>query len=144
MEAQLTRLQESTYRSVESEVSRKRRLWVRQRCGVAGAGEVSPREAYELFLLRYLGLSEKQVPVVLENEREIVWHSYNACPTLEACTRLSLDTRTVCRRIYERPTQAFLSQLDPQLRFWRSYDEIRPHYPYCKEGIVRMDFPEQG
>jgi hypothetical protein len=143
VEAQVTRLRESKYRCIESEVVEKRKLWVREH-GAAGARAVSPREAYELFLLEYLGLSEKQVPVVLENEREIVWHSYNACPTLEACARLGLDTRTVCRRIYEKPSQAFLSHLDPHLRFWRSYEEIRPYYPYCKEGIARLDSRKYG
>jgi len=48
----------------------------------------------------------------------------------------------VCRAAYEKSTQAFLSQLDPQLRFLRSYAEIRPCAPHCLERIVRVDFQE--
>ena len=67
---------------------------------------------------------------------------YEKCPTLEACGALGLDTRQVCRAVYEKSTQAFLSQIDPQLRFLRSYEEIRPHSNHCKEMIVRIDFEE--
>ncbi|MGE5221945.1 MAG: nucleoside deaminase, partial [Omnitrophica WOR_2 bacterium] len=38
--------------------------------------------------------------------------------------------------------QALVSQLDPQLRFLRSYAEIRPHADHCRERIVRVDFEE--
>jgi tRNA(adenine34) deaminase len=77
---------------------------------------------------------------VSENDDEIVWESMNECPTLDACNRLGLDTKAVCREVYEKSTQAFLSELDPQLRFWRSYDHIRPHAPSCREAIYRIDF----
>ena len=33
-----------------------------------------------------------------------------------------------------------ISRLDPQLRFLRSYETIRPHAAYCEERIVRLDF----
>ena len=33
-----------------------------------------------------------------------------------------------------------VSQLDPQLRFLRSYEEIRPYAHHCKEMIIRVDF----
>jgi tRNA(Arg) A34 adenosine deaminase TadA len=87
-----------------------------------------------------MGLSAGDVPVIFESETEIVWLSQNNCPTLEACAALGLDTRQVCRAAYEKSTQALVSQLDPQLRFLRSYDEIRPHAEHCRERIVRVDF----
>ena len=40
---------------------------------------------------------------------------------------LGLDTRSVCRGAYEKSTQAFISHMDPELRFLRSYSEIRPY-----------------
>jgi tRNA(Arg) A34 adenosine deaminase TadA len=43
-------------------------------------------------------------------------------------------------RKIEKSTQAFLSQLDPQLRFLRSYQEIRPRAPHCREMILRVEF----
>jgi len=89
-----------------------------------------------------MGLSVQELPVISETADEIVRRSINQCPTLEAARRLGLDTRQVCRAIYEKSTQAFLSQLDPQLRFLRSYVEIRPYADHCKERIVRVDFED--
>jgi tRNA(Arg) A34 adenosine deaminase TadA len=100
----------------------------------------SPRQAYELLFFDYMGLNEKELPVVEENVDEIIWLSSNPCPTLEACRLLAMDTRKVCRAAYEKSTQAFLSRLDPRLRFLRSYSEIRPFSPHCRESIVRVDF----
>jgi tRNA(Arg) A34 adenosine deaminase TadA len=87
-----------------------------------------------------MGLSPDDLPIVSETDTEIVWQSANPCPTLEAVKALGLDTRTVCRAAYEKSTQAFVSQIDPQLRFLRSYEEIRPHADHCREMIVRVDF----
>ena len=87
-----------------------------------------------------MGLSPADLEIVRETDTEIAWLSKNDCPTLEACQELGLDTRQVCRAAYEKSTQAFLSQIDPQLRFLRSYTEIRPYAPHCLERIVRVDF----
>jgi tRNA(Arg) A34 adenosine deaminase TadA len=81
-----------------------------------------------------------ELPILSETATEIMWRSLNRCPTLEAAKRLGLDTRHICRAAYEKSTQAFLSQLDPQLRFLRSYEEIRPYSNHCKEMIVRVNF----
>jgi tRNA(adenine34) deaminase len=88
----------------------------------------------------YMGLSPTDLPIVSETETEIVWQSINPCPTLEAVKSLQLDTRIVCRAAYEKSTQAFVSQIDPQLRFLRSYEEIRPYADHCLERIARVDF----
>jgi hypothetical protein len=61
---------------------------------------------------------------------------WNPCPTLEACVRLGLDTRTVCRQAYHQPVQVMLSRLDPRLRFERNYEALRPYVSYCEERIV--------
>jgi guanine deaminase len=100
----------------------------------------TPRTAYELLFFRRMGLDPADLPVVSESEKEIIWLSRNRCPLLEACEARGWDTRRVCRGANERATQAFFSRLDPQLRFYRSYTEIRPHAPHCRESIVRVDF----
>jgi tRNA(adenine34) deaminase len=105
-------------------------------------GPATPRSAFEALFFSYMGLCPDDLPIVHEAEDEIVWHSKNPCPTLEACIRSGLDTRKVCRAIYERPTQRFLSRIDPQLRFLRDYEAIRPHGPYCRERIVRVSFAD--
>ena len=140
VQRQIQRLIQLKWHNEEAEVAAKRISWFDDRGGVPSSKQPTPRDGYELLMLEYLGLTEDEVPVVSETETEIMWLSRNPCPTLEACRRLSLDTRDVCRSIYERSTQALLSQLDPHLRFLRSYDEIRPHALHCRETVVRVDF----
>ncbi len=69
------------------------------------------------------------------NEREIVFHSKNCCPTLEACKILGLDTRKVCRLYNEKSTDALVRQVDSRLRFSRNYERIRPYTDSCEESI---------
>lgn len=133
------RLQNSACRTIEREVAKKRIDWFKQN-RLKRQENPSPRTAFELLFFDYMGLSKNDLPVILETQDEITWLSKNNCPTLEACKQLELDTRHVCRAAYEKSTQAFLSQLDPQLRFLRSYEEIRPYADHCKEMIVKVGF----
>jgi len=138
---QIERLNKCSCRAIEREVAEKRIAWFKQNHNdTDGPNWPLPRRAYELLLLDYMGLSEEELPIVVETEAEIAWLSNNKCPTLEACKALGLDTRQVCRAVYEKSTQALVSQLDPQLRFLRSYEDIRPHSNHCSEMIVRIDF----
>ncbi len=136
---QVHSLKEEPHSKLLFETANKRRKWLGCRAR-RDAETWTPREAFELLLIEYMGLTRDTVPIVSEKEDEIVWDSMNECPTLDACNRLGLDTKVVCRDVYEKSTQAFLSDLDPQLRFWRSYDLIRPHAPACREAIYRIDF----
>ena len=92
----------------------------------------TPRRAFELLFFEQMQLDPRDLEVVAESADRIVWESRNRCPLQEACATAGLDTRTVCRRVNERATQAFCSRLDPQLRFHRSYTEIRPHADVCR------------
>ena len=140
---QIERLETYTYRAIEAEVTEKRLFWFKQNHpDINKRNRPSPREAYKMLFFDHMGLSEEELPVVSETETEIVWLSLNRCSTLEACKELGLDTRQVCRAAYEKSTQALVSQLDPQLRFLRSYEEIRPYSNHCKELIIRVDFEE--
>ncbi len=140
---QIEQLKQQPFRTIESGIAQKRIDWFRRNYPAPVSHESwSPRKAYELLFFAQMGLAPEQLPVVSETETEIVWRSYNPCPTLEATRVLGLDTRQICRSINEKSTQAFMSQLDPQLRFLRSYAEIRPYCDYCLERIVRLDFEE--
>lgn len=134
--------QQTPYHMLEQETTQRRVDWFRQSAQKSKQRVPSPRTAYEMFFFDYLGLNPEEVPVLSETNNKIVWSSLNRCSTLEACKQAGLDTRKVCRSIFEKPTQALISQLDPQLRFYRSYEEIRPHSHHCKEWIVRVDFEE--
>ena len=138
---QMERLQTQGIRAVEAEIAARRIAWLRQHVLLVDEPEsITPRRAFELLFFEHMGLSPADLPVVSETEHEIAWRSTNRCPTLEVCARLGLDTRQVCRAANEKATQVFLSQIDPQLRFLRSYTEIRPYADYCLERIVRIDF----
>jgi len=140
---QIDRLKTSSYRTIEQEVADKRIMWFKQnRHDIDKRNRPSPRGAYELLFFDYMGLCEDELPIVSDTETEVVWQSLNKCPTLEACKTLGLDTKQVCRSVNEKSTQAFVSQLDPQLRFMRSYEEIRPYSNHCREMIIRVDFKE--
>ena len=141
VQRQIERLQRCSCQAIEAEVAQKRLAWLRQHDQIAArCVHPSPRQAFDLLFFDYMGLSPDELSIVSETDTEIVWRSANPCPTLEAVKALGLDTRTVCRAAYEKSTQAFVSQLDPQLRFLRSYEEIRPYAGYCREMIVRVDF----
>lgn len=137
---QLELLQRQDYRAIPAQITQKRLAWLAQNQPVQAAqAPLSPRRAYQILFFDCMGLSPEHLPVMQETNQQITWLSKNPCPTLEACSRLGLDTRLVCRLINENSTQAFLSHLDPQLRFVRSYEEIRPYTPHCRESIVRVD-----
>jgi tRNA(Arg) A34 adenosine deaminase TadA len=137
---QIGRLKSTALHQIEAEVAQKRIKWFQNVSLEANDLPVSPRRAYDVLFFDYMGLDEEELPIVTENEREIVWLSKNPCPTLEACKALELDTRRVCRGAYEKSTQVLVSQLDPELRFQRSYQDIRPYSPSCREMIIRTDF----
>jgi tRNA(Arg) A34 adenosine deaminase TadA len=142
---QTNRLKNKKLNIIEAEVTTKRTAWfdslpVGQKPPVEA--RPSPRFAFEMLFFRYMGLRPEDLPVLKEDEEEIVWSSRNPCPTLEACKRLGLDTRVVCRAAYEKSTQAFVSRIDPQLRFLRDYEEIRPYSQHCRERIVRVPFQD--
>ena len=140
---QVERFNQCSYRTVERETAEKRIAWFKEKYrDKSGFSKPSPRQAFELLFFDYMGLRREELPVVSESGSEIVWLSLNRCPTLEACKINGLDTRIVCRAVYEKSTQALVSQLDPQLRFLRSYEEIRPYANHCREMIVRVDFEE--
>lgn len=136
----ISKLQSTPAGLLEAEVTRKRLDWFAEHAAEYAALTPTPRRAYEFLFRDYMGLDLADLPVIEECEDEIVWLSRNPCPTLEACIRAGLETRFVCRAVYERSTQALISCVDPQLRFLRSYTEIRPHAEHCRERLARLDF----
>ena len=96
------------------------------------------RAAYTLLLARF-GITSEEAPVIFGDETRIVFHSQNFCPTLEACKRLGLDTRYVCKRLNEDATNRLIQLIDPRLRFSRNYEYLRPYSPFCEEMIWLAD-----
>jgi hypothetical protein len=125
---------EGGYEVMALETSRKRMAWFQRNKGDLKLEGSDVRKAYTLLLVRYLGIDSSEVPVVYEDQAKIVWRSSNFCPLLEACLRLGLDTKKVCRS-QELPAQELVSKVNPGLRFSRNYGRIRPHAPYCEDMI---------
>jgi tRNA(adenine34) deaminase len=123
----------------EERVQRWLAWWEANHQGLALGGPL-PRQAHTLALLVYMGLDPRQVPMVYEDDRTIIWRSTNFCPTLEACRRLDLDTRVVGDAVTEGSVQALIARLVPRLRFSRNYAAgIRPYADYCEETIELLD-----
>jgi hypothetical protein len=124
-----------SYDFIHRELAKKRIDWYgenKNRLNIEGS---DVRKAYTLLLIEYMGLIPNEVPVVYEDDRKIVWRSYNFCPVLEACNKLGLDTRKVCKKGWEKSVQELISNVNPDLKFSRSYERIRPYAEYCEETI---------
>jgi hypothetical protein len=121
-------------------VAEKRNTWLDEHLAHLERTGDPLRDGYHLFYEVYLGLSVPADGAIIEwDERRMVTRWWNRCPTLEACQALGLDTRTICRLAYHGPAQAFLSRIDPRLRFDRNYGALRPHAPYCEEILSLVE-----
>lgn len=94
--------------------------------------------AYKLLLCRF-GIDQKEAPIISHDGTQIVFHSKNFCPTLEACKILELDTRYICKKYNEESTDALIKQIDKNLSFQRNYENLRPYANYCEEKIVLIN-----
>ena len=95
---------------------------------------------YTWFYEKYLGVSvPKDGEIIERSQKRLVMRWRHSCPTLEACKKLGLDTREICRKAYQKPVQEFLKHINPRLRFDRNYESIRPQAAYCEEIIELVD-----
>lgn len=118
---------------LEQELLLKRRAWLENNRQLLSQLEGDDLEKAYRLLCRKLGIKEEEAPVVEKTLERIVFHSRNHCPSLEACRILDLDTRKICRWIYQRPTEELVREINPRLRFTRNYDCLRPFADYCEE-----------
>ncbi len=126
---------EAALRQMADALAKKRIAWVEaHRSEIPCDGNDPVSVAYQL-LIRKLGIPPEQVPILDRGPSYLRFASRNFCPTLEACRILGLDTRIVCKILTERPTNEFLRQIHPKLRFSRNYDSLRPYGKYCEEEI---------
>lgn len=125
---------------LEKCVIEKRLAWLKANQGEIIAGSDALMGAYHCFYDGYLRLSiPKDGEIIEHTPKRMVMHWWNPCPTLEACQKLGLDTREVCKKAYHRPVQEFLKRINPKLRFDRNYEHIRPYTTYCEEIILLED-----
>jgi hypothetical protein len=126
----------ATLNLLETCVIERRMAWLDRHEDALERTDSPVADGYKLFYEEYLGLAlPRDGELVEENAHCIRVRWRNRCPTLEACQKLGLDTREVCRKAYDRPVQRMLARIDPRLRFRRNYAALRPELPYCEESI---------
>jgi len=122
---------------LEKCVTEKWLSWLDKNLKTLNKKEDIIEDAYRIFYKGYLGISApKDGEIIEKTDKKLVTRWRNHCPILEACEKLGLDTREVCKKAYHKPAQVFLSKIDPRLKFNRNYNHIRPHAPYCEEIII--------
>jgi len=137
--ARLRDADEAALCALNEDSIRRRTAWFEQNSDrFAFLSDEPVRAAYALLLARF-GITSEEAPIVYQDENKIVFHSQNFCPTLEACKRLGLDTRFVCKRLNEDATNRLIQLIDPRLRFSRNYEHLRPYSPFCEEMIWLAD-----
>jgi tRNA(adenine34) deaminase len=133
---QLRGADENKLKILARDLSRRRLEWFSEYGRSFESREEDALEAgYQVFLKK-LGISQDHAPIVSRDEKHIILHSSNFCPTLEACKILDFDTHFICRHLTEKPTTDLLRQVHPKLRFKRNYNKLRPHSSYCEEMII--------
>ena len=127
--------EETAWRILGDCAVERRKRWLETNQDKLSVTGTEVEKAYDVFLLKYLNLDPEEAPIVEKTEKKIVYRSHNFCPVLEACKALNLDTKRICKLVYEKPAQIFLSTLNPRLKFKRNYKKIRPYTDYCEEII---------
>ncbi len=122
---------------LEQCVIEKRLAWLNKNLANLAKTDDPVFDGYRLFYEVYLGVSTPaEGEIVEKSESKMVTRWWNHCPTLEVCTKLGLDTREICKKVYHKPVQEFLAQINPKLRFQRNYECLRPQTAYCEEIIL--------
>ncbi|MCS7105873.1 MAG: hypothetical protein NZ942_00955, partial [Candidatus Aenigmarchaeota archaeon] len=101
---------------LEKIVTKKRLNWLdKNKCRLRLKGNLLDL-AYKIFYKEYLGLSSSDGRIVEKTENKLVTRWRNFCPVLEACKVLKLETKEICKKVYDKPTQKFLEKIHPRLR----------------------------
>lgn len=92
-------------------------------------------KAYRIIFLEHMKINPGHSEMIRISGNEIKVNSYNFCPYLEACKRLRLDTKFVCREIGEPSVNKICQMINPKLKFYRNYSKIRPDCHFCEEYL---------
>jgi len=125
---------ERAWRILSDQALERRRGWLNSNLQNLALDGPPPRKAYRLFFEFYLKMNLAEVPIIFEDDKRIVWKSYNFCSMLEACKELGIRSRKVCRHS-EESLHLLGMALHPHLRFARNYEHIRPYQDSCMESF---------
>jgi hypothetical protein len=117
-------------------VIEKRLAWLKRNLAEVEKSNDPVADGYKWFYEKYLGVSTPKDGEIIDcSENRIVMRWWNPFPTLEVCKKFGLDTREICKKVYQNPVQEFLGQINSSLRFDRNYVHIGPYAAYCEEII---------
>jgi len=95
---------------------------------------LNPEEqAYRIVFFDHMKINPAHSKMTRISQRKIRVDSYNFCPYLEACLRLDLDTKFICKEAGEQSIQTMIEVINPNLKFGRNYANLRPHNSFCEE-----------
>jgi hypothetical protein len=138
---QLKRVKEGTLTPQElADLITQRRVgWIRGHLDemlVKYDGLNSEEQAYRIVFFDHMRINPEHSKMMRVSPIKIKIESYNFCPYLEACQKLDLETRTICKDIGEPSIQRMIEIVNPNLRFSRDYTNIRPYNGvFCEEYI---------
>lgn len=90
-------------------------------------------KAWRIICFDHMKINPEHSKMTRISPTKIRIDSYNFCPWLEACLKLGLDTRYVCKGMGEPSVQKICEMINPNLKFSRNYEKIRPYAPFCEE-----------
>jgi len=90
-------------------------------------------KAYRIIFFDHMRINPERSKMIKISKGKIRIESYNFCPYLEACRRLGLDTIFVCKEIGEPSIREVCKLINPDLKFSRNYQNIRPYNNFCEE-----------
>jgi len=132
-------MNEEGWKIIERKLIEKRDRWFEQNKKSLKLKGTDVEKSYQLILMK-IGIKPNEAPIVRETKNKIVFHSKNFCPALEACKILRLDTRDICKAVFEKPTEELIKKINPRLKFTRNYSKIRPFVDYCEEIIELIEY----
>lgn len=101
---------------------------------------LSPEEqAHRIVYLEFMKINPVFSKVSRISPNKIKIESYNFCPYLEACQQLGFDTRYICKETAEDSMHKMIKLINPNLKFSRNYENIRPYSNFCEEYIELLE-----
>jgi septation ring formation regulator EzrA len=95
------------YSKIDFSLCKKRLDWLEEHIDDVKEKSIA-KKAYILLLIKKMEIDASEIPIVYEDEKKIVWRSFNWCPVLEACKELGIDSRKVCKNGYENSVTKFV------------------------------------
>jgi len=117
-------------------ITKRRISWLEDNLGnmLKKYENLSPEEAaYNIIFFEHMHINPAFSHMIRMSPTKIMIHSYGFCPYLKAGNKLSLDTRFICKEIGEPSLREMAKMINPNIRFSRDYETIRPYSSFCKE-----------